>query len=510
MRPLQIPFAIALVAAGLNGLQTVPLLAQQQTGPDDFRISYMGGSGSFDFRATYPSVAYNATDDEYLVVWEGDTNTGGLVDNNYQIFGQRIDAATGNPVGAELVISATTTVPGFIPDYKPSVAWDSVHNQYLVVWSAITGVCCEFDYELFARRLSATGAPLAAALQISQMTDTGNTNDAHFDAYDSAVAYNPGSGEFLVVWSGDDGRSGRVNDEFEIHGQRLDASTGAPLGADDFRISDAGGTGNAVSQAYRPSVAWNAIDNEYMVIWWGEDLDAGTADGEYEIYGQRLDGATAAELGPNDFRISVIGPAGDTAWFGADPDVAHNPEANEYLVVWAAIETVSGAFQGLEIFGQRLDADGQEIGTDDFRLTDVGGIGEAGFKADMPAVVFSPISGRYLVSFRADDDQGGQIYGEREIHLQAIDGATGAEVGPNDLRVSDMGPNGSSSFITIHPALATNSSDGGVLVVWQADDNSGGVLDNEYEIFGQLLSGGPLFADGFESSDTSAWSAAVP
>jgi hypothetical protein len=510
MRLSPTPAGPVLLTVLLTVLQAGPLAAQLPIGPDDFRISAMGGSGAPEYRATYPAVAYNATDDEYLVVWEGDSNSGGLVDNQYQIFGQRIDGTTGALVGAELVISTTTFAPAFIPDYKPSVAWSSANNQYLVVWSGITGVCCEIDYELFARRLTATGTPLSAPQQISEMTDATDLNPAHYDAYDSAVVFNPDAGEFLVVWSGDDGRNGRLNDEFEIHGQRLDALIGSPLGADDFRISDAGGTGNSASHAYRPSVAYNPVDHEYLVVWWGEDLDAGTADGEYEIYGQRLDGSNAAELGANDFRISVVGPPGNVAWFATDPDVAHNPVNDEYLVVWSAIETVVGTFQGLEIFGQRLDATGLEIGGDDFRLTDAGGLGEAGFKADLPEVVFSPVSNRYLVSFRADDDQGGQVYGEREIHLQALDGATGAEVGPNDLRISDMGPNGDTGYVTIHPAIAVSSTDGGMLVVWQADDDSGGVVDGEYEIFGQRLSGGPLFADGFESADSSAWSSVVP
>lgn len=494
-----------------GGLAASPLAAQQETGADDFRISFMGGSGDFAFRATYPAVAYNATDDEYFVVWEGDTNSGVLLDDQYFIFGQRLDATTGNPVGGELQISATPITAGFIPTFIPSVAWNPANNQYLVVWAGVTGECCEIDYEIFARRLAATGDPLAAPSQISHMTGPPeNPNEAHYDAYDAAVAYNPTAGEFLVVWSGDDGRNGRLNDEFEIHGQRLDAATGAQVGPDDFRISDAGGTGNVLSQAFAPSVAYNTIDDEYMVVWWGDDLDAGTVDGENEIYGQRLDGASGAELGTNDLRISVVGPPGDTAWFGASPDVAHDPVEDEYLVVWAAPETVSSPLLGLEIFAQRFDGTGTEVGPDDFRLTDVGGIGEAGFDADQPKVVYSAVSGRYLVSFRADDDLGGQVYGEREIHVQAVDGATGAEVGPNDLRVSDMGTNGASSYATIYPALAVSSTDGGALVVWQAEDDGGGMVNNEYEIFGQRLSAGPLFADGFGSGDSSAWSLAVP
>ena len=143
-------------------------------------------------------------------------------------------------------------------------------------------------------------------------------------------------------------------------------------------------------------------------------------------------------------------------------------------------------------------------------MSDVGGISETFFDAENADVVYSAASGSYLVSFFADDNEGGQIDGEIEAFVQAVDAATGAEVGPNDLRVSDMGPNGTFHYQIAFTALACNSTDGSYLIVWQGDDNTGGMVNDEFEIFGQLLSGGPLFADGFESAGTGAWSAAVP
>ena len=72
-----------------------------------------------------------------------------------------LDAETGAEVGTDdFEISTVTFFLSFTPVYKPSVAWDSTRNQYLVVWSEITGLGNEFDYELFARRLAADGTPL--------------------------------------------------------------------------------------------------------------------------------------------------------------------------------------------------------------------------------------------------------------------------------------------------------------------------------------------------------------
>jgi hypothetical protein len=58
----------------------------------------MGGTGNVVFVAFEPSVAYNSTNNEYLVVWRGRDNTGSLTDNETEIFGQRLDAATGAEV----------------------------------------------------------------------------------------------------------------------------------------------------------------------------------------------------------------------------------------------------------------------------------------------------------------------------------------------------------------------------------------------------------------------------
>lgn len=501
------PSALALAAALLCGALAAPAARADvaETGADDFRVSFMGGTGNPSFTALSPAIAYNATEHEYLVVWQGDTNTDGQVDDRYQIFAQRIDAATGAAVGSALVLSNELFAPSFIPSYEPSVAWNSESNQYLVVWSRVTGIPNEYDFELFARFFSAAGAALGPAAKISHMVDAAAINDSHYDAYSSSVAYNPAADEFLVVWSGDDGRGGRINEEFEIHGQRLDALSGAQLGTDDFRISDAGGTGNSASTAFAPVVVYNPNADEYLVVWNGDDLDAGTADGEFEIYGQRLAGATGAEIGTNDFRITTFGPAGDTNHFAGGAALAHDPDRNEYLVAFVGTETVTGTFQwGLEIYGQRLDAAGAPIGAAPIRLTEVGGSNETFFDADAPQVVYAPASRRYLVAYSADDDVGGQVDGEIEIGVQAVDAATGAPVGPDDLRVSDMGPNGTYLYQTVTPALA-HDDDGGFLLAWRGDDDSGGLQNDEFEIFGQLLIDPALFLDGFETGSTAAW-----
>ena len=46
------------------------------------------------------------------------------------------------------------------------------------------------------------------------------------------------------------------------------------------------------------------MENEYLVVWSGDDIEGvGLDEGEFEIFGQRLDENGTAQ-GTNDFRIS--------------------------------------------------------------------------------------------------------------------------------------------------------------------------------------------------------------
>src|SRR5262249_52773449 len=161
---------------------------------------------------------------------------------------------------------------------------------------------------------------------------------------------------YLVVWHGDDNSGDLVSEEFEIFGQRLDAATGKEVGANDFRISDMGPDGDTNFAALNPKVAYSGAANEYLVVWQGDDNAATPVGKEFEIFGQRLDAATGMEVGANDFRISDMGPDGNTAFAAFHPAVAYSGAANEYLVVWQGDDdTGTLVNEEYEIFGQRLD-----------------------------------------------------------------------------------------------------------------------------------------------------------
>jgi hypothetical protein len=337
-----------------------------------------------------------------------------------------------------------------------------------------SGALVDDEVEVYGQRLDAsTGAEVGANdFRISDMGPDGNAN---IDGGLAAVAYNSTADEYLVVWIGDDPGGAKVNDEWEIYGQRLDALTGAEVGANDFRISDMGTDGDTAFGAEPPAVAYNPNADEYLVVWWGDDA----IDGDLQIFGQRLDASTGVEVGTNDFRIGDTGPNG-----GAWPAVAYNPSADEYLVVWNG--GGPGPDPEWEIYGQRLDGStGLEIGANNFRISENG---EAGaFIAWKPAVAYNASADEYLVVWNGDDDIGSLVYGESEIFGQRLDGSTGLEIGPNDFRISDMGPDGDTAFGAREPKLPHNPRADDYLVVWEGDDDTGTLVDDEVEIFGQLI-----------------------
>lgn len=488
-----------------------PVTIDPEVGSNDYRISDMGGVGDAAFAAFNAAVAYNSIQNEYLVVWQGDDNSGGLVNGEFEIFGQLLSATGGGVHSNDFRISdvggtgSTASNAGY-----PDVAFNSNHNQYLVVWSAddpVGGVVDE-EYEIWGQLLDADGGGLFA--NDFRISFNGGTGDADFGASYPAVVYNPDADEYLVVWHADDTVQGMVNGEFEIFAQRVD-STGILVGP-NLRMSDMGGSGNPAYRAFAPDVAYDSLNQEYLTVWQGEDNTGGLVDDEYEIYGQLItwDGVGT---GPNDFRISDMGGTGDPDFDAYSTSAAYNPAANEYFVVWLGDDNVGGgADDELEVFSQRFTPEIVGVGPNDYRLSDVGGLGNPDYDVlSGPEVAYSPILDRYLVVWAGEDNVGGMVDGESEVFVQGLTWDIQG-VGPNDERISDVGGIGETIYVASAPVVAANSTNGQFLVAWYGDDNVGGLVQGEDEIFIQrvYISATDIFVDGFESGDTTAWSATVP
>ncbi len=272
------------------------------------RISSVGADGDDGAAAMLAAAASNPVDGEVFVVWCADDQTPPLADDEMEIWGQRVSASSGALVGSATRISfegtdGDSSRSGCYPD----IAYNATHHEYLVVWEGNGAVAGKF--EIHGRRVDASDGTLLANQLV--LGSTGPAGDPLYDSYDPAVTYNPGTGEYLVVWSGDDNTPPQLNNEFEIFAQRLSGTDASALGGRS-KISHQGPDSGLLQKdfgAILPDLVLNPGRNEFLVVWQGvSDADCvgsctGTNNVWWEIYAQRLDAVTGIELG-DDYRIS--------------------------------------------------------------------------------------------------------------------------------------------------------------------------------------------------------------
>ncbi len=484
----------------------------QEIKTNDFRISDMGSTlnPNYDVRQNgNVAVAYNLTANEYLVVWTGDDSLGPLVDNEFEVFGQRVEA-DGSPAGAnDFRISdmgSNGTTSAFSD--RVDVAYNSTNQEYLVVWEGTEAISrpaplpAVLQTEIYGQRINAATGTETGTNDF-RISDMGGFDSSNYVGQDPAIAYDSDHNEYLVVWHGDDNVASLVDNEFEIFGQLLNGEDGSSAGPNDFRISDMGPDGNTTYNANRPDVTYNSSAQEFLVVWHGFDNSVAPSHDQFEIFAQRLQAETLIPSGPNDFQVSDMGPDDNSILTSVlRPAVAYNTSANGYLVVWQGNDIAQNlAGDEIEIHGQLLEADGSELPPNDFRISDMWTDTE--FDAHHPAVAYNSQANEYLVVWSSDDGVWSNATSELEIYGQRIDATTGAEIPPNDFRISDMGPDGDSTFSAQQPTVAYNSQENNYLVVWKGNDNTGSLADHETEIFGQLInsSGGEILPNDFRISN---------
>jgi hypothetical protein len=430
VRAVALSATVAVLWSAPSGIATArasPLL-----GPD-FRVS---GERATDSEWT-PEVAWNAIDNEYLVVWQDwrSSETRGA-----DIYGRRV-GPDGSPIGGDLRISGFRATAD---ERNPAVTWSAERNEYLVVWEddrfrPTRGT------DIRGRRVAADGRRLGNDFPISGSRAT---------ACDCrpAVTWNAAASRYLVVW--EDGRNQAARG-FDVYG-RVIRPNGKRLGP-DFRISGNRATG---SEGH-PAVTWNATENEYFVVW--QDTRRYATLG-WEIFGRRLGGA-ATPLG-GDRRLTGAGSTDDDV----TPAVAWSPATNRYVVVWESARDAPS--RGTDVYGRRVLATGAVAGRD-FRISGRAATGDEG----EPAIAWDGASAGFLVVWHD-----GRNLATRSMDVQ------GAWLHPNgfpeggNFRIS--GPDAVRDEWS--PGIAWNGASGEFLVVWQ-DWRSQAARD--FDVYGRRIAG---------------------
>ena len=244
----------------------------------------------------------------------------------------------------------------------------------------------------------------------------------------------------------------------------------AAVGAQQ-KLTRIGPDGNLAFSAHDPAIAYNSVDDEFLLAWLGRDP---AAPGETEVYGQILDGTGKPEghrppavdrwpatrptqpvvsyssavntymlayvapppAGPNNpagqeeiigqivtatgapsgepARISDTDPFNADADQASDPAVAYDPAHDQFRFVWRADATVEGDFevQTRRVSSTLIDADG----IPSFQVSTT-----AAGDANEPDIVYLPAQERYVIAWEGDIAAGdSEIFVEVEKFDSAI------------------------------------------------------------------------------------------
>jgi hypothetical protein len=243
----------------------------------------------------------------------------------------------------------------FLNDVKhlPAVAYNSVHDEYLVVW--------DNQDDIYARRVSGQGEPL------DWFVVAPGSGGNQFTRAQPSVAYDPVNDRYLVVFIHDVFGDGS---DWDLGGRFIpwDGQSNSLL---EFPIV------TWTSNQWNPKVVPCPARGEFMVTW----TNTGPFIANY-ISAATLDDATGA-------KVDEI-PISSGAEHRQNPDVAYNWSNDRYLFAWEQLAGVSS-----DIFGLRVTGSGMVAGSE---------IGIAGWpaKETVPAVAACWKASQYLVAWQSD------------------------------------------------------------------------------------------------------------
>lgn len=411
-----------VVAAHGSASELVVAFARDISGAEQYQVFGVRVSGSGVVGAEFPirlwynirwgaAIAHRAGSSEYLAAW---TDLGTAIQSDIQV--QRLNG------GGTLVGGLVNVSVGRKGQETPAAAYNPVRNEYLTVWADYRSGS---DYDLYARRVSPTGALLGTAMLLA---------NAAFLYGVPEIAHDPVTDEYLVVWQ----EITSPSTGYEIYAQRL-SGVGELRGA-AFHVSR---DTQAVNEGM-PIVVFNSVAREFLVAWHA------FTSARWRIWGQRV--SESGQLLGGNFTIS------DSAKDAQGPRVAYNPARNEHVLVWLDLRN-----NRVDVYGQRLTAAGTRTGADFAIATASGNKGRAD-------IDYNARDANYLVAWGDNRGASSDIYG------QMLTGA--AQLAGADFSIS------ASDLSEFSPLVGWDPVSGDFLVAWWEFHSS-----TDYDIWSCTVSG---------------------
>ena len=402
------------------------------------------------------------------------------------------------PLGSQFMVNSE---PSFNPT-DPRVAAGS-DDVFLVVWTSAGSTSSDDDlWSVQGRLFAADQSPVGAQFQINNYTTSGQT---HPDIARGA------DDRFFVVWESD-GSFGADNTLNSIQGRILESD--GQFTGNEFQI-------NTTPFGNQRSAVVAASSTEHVVVWWDEgdvrgqryDLNASPIDAEFQVntapYRNSVSGPDVDAAPDGSFVVVWVSDspgAVDDYWVRARQfDAMGDPLADEFsvsldldrLVLWPRVLVEpDGEFsvfwlEDTNMLWRRFDAAGAPL-TGEMLLSDT----RPGVW-DPNAVSLGP-GGDVVALWRSDPSRGSHLFAT--LRGKGVVAPTSA-LSPFEL-------SGDKDVAERYPGV-DHFDDGSFLVVWTRIplDPHGAVGSLQAQTF---AAPSPLFVDGFESGDSSAWSEATP
>ena len=200
-------------------------------------------------------------------------------------------------------------------NFSPSVAYNPIHDEYLVVWVTKQG---EFSWDIWGRRLRGDGSLIP-----NGWFNIDSIAGSHL--VDPALVYNPHTDQYLVVYTAE-----IATNDHNIWGKLVNWNGGlsSRLFIDDRPLEQSD-----------PALVYNNQEHQYLIAY--SDWQA---SGSVNVYLQTLD-----ENGNGIDNAVIVSGSGE---YRGSPDVAYDAEFNRYLIVYGNVGSYSP-----RILGKTISAD---------------------------------------------------------------------------------------------------------------------------------------------------------